>query len=342
MLHLSNFQYKKYFIILRSLILTMSGEQINNKPSIMTYAAFPAITTGISAAHGITGARGIKNAIKLQNHQGFKKLANSIDTDVFTKSIKLSEEYEKHKSLVKDFNKWNNKLKAVKKGKLPLKDRFFNLFRKSENKITGEIIKTKAKDATKALNGADDAMNAIQTGTKAAKVGKEALEAGFKDSVKSLFKKEMTSKFNMVITALTHVPKIFNTVIPTFKEKGIVAGVKEAGKVVVQAATDFVSYGLGGAIGRTIGGVIGTVICPGVGSGIGAAIGDMVGSMFVGGKITKTVDKAIGAEDETQSDTIQNNQVNNENSPEQQALIQQQELRQQLAKMEENKLYMNM
>ncbi len=111
----------------------------------------------------------------------------------------------------------------------------------------------------------------------------------------------MTSKFNLVITAMTFIPNVIERVIPAFKEEGFGAGIKETGKVLIQAATDFVSCGLGGAIGRVIGGVVG-LACPGLGVGVSvlSTIGDMAGSMLIGGKITKAVDKVIGADEETE------------------------------------------
>lgn len=274
----------------------------NTKTNIAAYAMMPAMTLTLSAGHGIKGARGIKNAVKLQNNKGFKNFYNSLEGDVFTKSLKVAQEYDKHKELVKNYNKWNNKLNHITKtnGKLGLKDRFFNLFKSKETKLTTDVIKNEQKAAKTALSQADEVLDSAQAlakGAKGAKITKEGLEGSFK----TLFKKEITSKFNIALTALTFIPNIKDRVIPAFKEQGFKAGMKETGKVLIQAGTDLISYGIGGAIGRVIGCAIGTV-CPALGVGVSvlAGVGDMIGSMVIGGKVTKTVDKLIGADEETE------------------------------------------
>lgn len=326
----------------------------NTKANIAMYAAMPAMTLTLSAGHGIKGARGISKAIKYQNHEGFKNLnalLRNEGCDVFTRSAKIADEYEKHKNIIKNFNKWNNKKNALKNGKLGKWDSFTNFFRNKDKKLTTETVEAQAKRAGELKNAADAALNNATTGkealsamddalksankavetvedgakavngtketvknvekaadaideaadiTQTAAKGAKAVENGLKGSVGKLFRTELTSKFNIAMTALSFIPNVIERVVPAFKEQGFGAGIKETGKVLVQAGTDLVSYAFGGALGRTVGTVIGTVIFPGVGTAIGAMLGDTAGSILIGGKITKAVDKVIGADEETE------------------------------------------
>ena len=127
---------------------------------------------------------------------------------------------------------------------------------------------------------------------------------GFKNYVGKNFRNELgfkNGKFNYFMTAIQFVPKIFQEVIPTFKEKGVGEGFKELGKTLAQAGADLVGYATGGALGRAIGAAIGVIVCPakGVGAKVGAVVGDMIGSMIVGTVTCKTVDKMIGKDENT-------------------------------------------
>lgn len=303
----------------------MSNEGVNNNQNssnLLMYGMMPSVTLGVSATHGIVKARGVSNALKLQNHSGFKKLSNSLDCDVFTKSIKIAEEYEKHKGLVKEYTKNRNKLvKIAKKNgiasdviKNSTTEDLIKLVKKTNLDDNAKTVLKSADEATSALRNMDKSLDSItDVASSAIKAGSKAAQTGFVENAKKLFKNEITigkkvngkfkfnmsGTFNLAMTALTFIPNVINRVIPAFKEDGFISGIKETGKVLIQGTTDFFSYALGGAVGRTIGGAIGSIF-PGVGTLVGATLGDMIGSMFIGGKTTKIVDKAIGADEETE------------------------------------------
>ena len=164
--------------------------------------------------------------------------------------LALSENYEKLRGAQKSAYKTGKKLaKLEKRGDISLLEKFKNLFRKAENKVTYE--NTKKVLSSSAKESADN----LKDINKTLKAGREIVEsgatAGFKNTAKGLFKKEIKSKFNLGISVLTtFIPAMMQKAIPAFKEKGFFAGLKETGKAVVQTATDFISYGFGGAIGR--------------------------------------------------------------------------------------------
>ncbi len=191
------------------------------------------------------------------------------------------------------------------KTSITLKDRFLNLFRKEGDKITQAGASTMARRQAKA-----------QSEKIFTRIAQETTESGAKSSLKGFgkyFKKNLKEEFgfngngilNYAMTAIQFIPNITQKVIPAFKEQGFKAGMKEAGKTLVQAGADLVSYSLGGSIGRTIGAVIGAVISPakGVGAKVGAFIGDIIGSMIVGTTTCKAVDKALGVEEEAMPNT---------------------------------------
>lgn len=301
--------------------------------TVAGYTVFPAVTTGASAllalkAHG-------KDVIKAQNNPAFAKLNSAIDTDVFTRSEILAKSYDSYKDIAKASAKARKKyLKLSKRKHIPLIESFKNLFRKEGDKVTLEKMRKVALETSKnndailskvkkLLNEAGENFNPktakaleeslnlakIDTGlisNAAKKVATEGAEAvsksgfkGFKNYVGKNFKNELglkNGKFNYFMTAIQFVPKIFEEVIPTFKNEGVGAGFKKLGKTFAQAGADLVGYATGGALGRALGTVVGAIICPakGVGAKVGAAVGDMIGSMIVGTTTCKAVDKIIG------------------------------------------------
>lgn len=275
------------------------AEEIQNQNSfgsnVKSALIFPAAMQGVGAVNAIKRAGSIKGAVDALEIQKFKALNTQLKTthkDVFSRGTALAENYEKYKGLYKESAKLSKKSAKIAKngGKIPLKDKFFDLFR--AEKTTAEGIEQASKKAAEELK---NAKNTIKAGGE---IVEASAKTGFKETAKGLAKKELTSKFNLAISALTtFLPAVKENVIPAFKEQGFGAGVKELAKATARTATDFVSYGIGGAIGRTLGTAIGTVICPGAGSAVGAVVGDAVGSMLVGGKICEKVDKVMGVED---------------------------------------------
>lgn len=316
--------------------------------SIGGYVAMPAVVTGFGALSSMKTYKGVKNAFKAQNHQGFRAIKDALDADTFTASRKLAFAYEQYKPLAKTQAKLAKKTaKIAKTGKLPLKDRFFNLFKSQDKKTTIESVQDAFETANKNLKNADDAINAVKnakntkealshvddvlqtstkladvakTSTKAVKVGLKAQAIGFKNCVVKNFKNEFKLKngawLNYLFTAIEFVPRIFKKVIPTFKNEGFGAGMKSLGKTIIQAGTDLVGYAAGGALGRAIGSAIGTLICPGVGSAVGGTIGDMLLTTIIGSKAVKTVDNLLGENKENQEQ--ENNTQINQTQPQQQ------------------------
>lgn len=283
----------------------MSNEQV--KPSVAStvasYLAFPVVTTGAGAVGAIKRNHGIKNALEACRKADFKKMQGILEGDCFTKAGALAENYEKYRQLSKNASKL---AKKAAKENISVFQRFLNLFRSQDKKVTLDTIKERSKEATKSLNSADAAL----------KNGKllveEAAERGLKNNAKKLFKNEVKNPIVIAMTAIEAIPEITGKIIPTFKEKGFVEGLKQTGKSLLKIGSNFVSYAAGSALGRLVGSAIGTVICPGAGSAIGAKIGDMIGSMFIGSKVTKAVNKVVGddsseaSSDATQAQNVQN------------------------------------
>ena len=326
----------------------MVSEATNNNAgsTIAGYAMFPTVTAlGSSAialkAHG-------KNVIKSQHNEAFraldKKLADA-GADSFTRSQALANAYDTYKDIAKKNARAQKAFnQAAKKGKISLRQRFMNLFRNEQNKVTVKTLENTANEAKKQLNIANEALANvdIKKGSKtidelenildlkdgkkfftniADIAGKEAGESALKGAwkyTKNNFKNELgwkNGKFNYFMTALQFVPNIFQKVIPAFKNEGAKEGMKEIGKTCAQAGADLVAYSAGGAVGRTIGAFLGRLVTrgSGVGAKVGAQIGDMIGSMVVGSTVCNAVDKVIGAnKDEA---TTNNQQINPETLP---------------------------
>ena len=84
----------------------MSSENVNSnsKISVTSLLAFPAVTTTIGAIGSVRRNGGVKNAIKaceIENFKGLSKALEPIHKDVFSRSIALSQNYEKYKDLSK-------------------------------------------------------------------------------------------------------------------------------------------------------------------------------------------------------------------------------------------------
>ncbi len=175
----------------------------------------------------------------------------------------------------------NKAAKAAKKGDITLIQKFKNLFTK--DKVTVETLQNAASDAQKNLKNAKkildngDLLVKNADGTLASAVLKEAGDISAKDTVKSLFKAEMKNKIVLAITIAGAIPRIKDEVLPTFKEKGFIAGIKATGKVIARTGVDFVSNAGFSAIGRAIGTALGSVV-PGAGNVVGGMLGDAVGS----------------------------------------------------------------
>lgn len=290
----------------------MSSE--NSKISITSLLAFPAVTTTIGAIGSVRRNGGVKNAIQaceIEKFKGLSKALEPIHKDVFSRSVALSQNYEKYRDLSKTAAKAAKKAAKAQNGKIPLLDKFLNLFRK--NKVTPDTI-IDAKNT--ALSQLDDSIDILKKGGE---ILETSTKTGFKNTAKTLFKNEIKNPIVIVMTALELVPEFTGKVIPAFKNEGFMAGLKQTGKSLLKVGSNFISYAAGAAVGRALGATIGTIICPGVGSAVGASIGDVVGSALIGSTATKVVDKITGEDsaDET-ADEAQQEIVNQASNIEQQ------------------------
>ncbi len=283
----------------------MSDEQVKSSAAFTaaSYLAFPVVTTGVGALGSVRRNGGVKNALEACRKADFKKMQGILESDCFTKAATLTENYEKYRQLSKNASKL---AKKAAKENISVFQRFLNLFRSQDKKVTLDTIKERSKEATKSLNSADAALKSGKL------IVEEAAERGLKDNAKKLFKNEVKNPIVIAMTAIEAIPEITGKIIPTFKEKGFVEGLKQTGKSILKIGSNFFSYAAGSALGRLVGSAIGTVICPGAGSAIGAKIGDAVGSMLIGSNVTKLVNKAIGENKENSPSSNQSEMIQNE------------------------------
>ena len=268
----------------------MSSESVSQRKSfgknVISVAAFPVGMTAFGATKSVIRNHGIKNAIASLNKEGFTTLKNSLGGDCFSKSLTLADNYREYSRLAKEAKKLQN---IVDKGKIPFKDKIFNIFRK--NKVTVDTIKEKAN----AAKGVLEEKNALLASGKQITETGSAIKAGLGQNVGSLVKQGFKDPITWAFTIGGAVLDVINNVIPTFKEKGFGAGMKEMGKTVLKSAADMGTYVASGALGRVIGSAIGTFFCPGGGSMVGGNIGSMVAvslsNIFVG-KIFKSKKEA--------------------------------------------------
>lgn len=237
-----------------------------------------AFSSAITGFGGLTSAiryRSPLKALKATNVADFKKLQTTLKSqgkDVFTRGVELSQNYDVYKAAAKKAQKLQN---AVKKGDISLMQKFKNIFRK--DKLEFSAIQKQAAEASadlakkKALIASGQ--DIIEDGAKL--MGK----SGF-GTAKNLFKSELKNKFVLGITVLGALPRIKEEIIPAFKEKGFIEGIKATGKVIARTATDFVSNAGFSAVGRAFGATLGSIFFPGVGSAVGGMFGDVIGSFF--------------------------------------------------------------
>ena len=170
--------------------------------------------------------------------------------------------------------------------------------KKCGSELTEEVVQGKGIFQNADAFSKKIAQEVAEVGTKATII---RTIRGFSNAVKSNFRRELSPKFgffNYVMTGFQFLPSFKNDVLPAFKNKGFLNGIKETGITMLRIVADLVGYASGGAIGRAVGAVVGGTICPGVGHKIGAMAGDMFATMLVGTMVVKTVDKALGIQSE--------------------------------------------
>lgn len=99
-----------------------------------------------------------------------------------------------------------------------------------------------------------------------------------------------------IMLALEGGVELVSNVIPTFKQLGAKAGIKQVGKSAVKTVASVGGWVAGAALGTKIGAVIGSVI-PGAGTAVGAVVGAAIGSIcsLLGGSLGSRLAKS-GAE----------------------------------------------
>ena len=269
----------------------MSSEiREQKKPIIANAASVAAFPVGMAAFGGVKSVirnGGVKAALDSRYVEGFKALRKGLDKDCFSRGLVLANNYDQYSNLAKTATKLS---KTVKKGDIGIKDKIFNIFRKE--KVTIDTIKDRSAEANQAL---ETAKTSLKNGEQIVSQTGEAIKSGFGQNVGSLIKKGFKDPFVWAFTALETVPEIFKTVIPTFKEKGFAAGMKEAGKTALKAVGNVGTYVASSAVGRVVGSAIGTLFCPGAGSAVGGNIGSMIAvslGNILKGKIFKPKEEA--------------------------------------------------
>ena len=247
--------------------------EVDNNASIgskaVSYLAFPTVLSAPDIVRLVQYKK--SGAIK-----GFEKLEEKLlkDTskDVFQRSNILMQNYDAYKAATK----------------IPLKDRFLNLFRNSANKLKPkeQTIKNLRKELSE---------GGIKTVTNVA-------EAGFANNFKTLFKNGMKDKLGIAITAALAVPELIQNVVPKFKEEGFVSGMKALGKFAIKTTADFFSFVSGSALGTVIGSVL--IPIPGIGAAIGKTFFGILGSSIMNGVSTKVLNKVL-KEDKAEENEIQ-------------------------------------
>lgn len=253
----------------------------------VSYLAFPAV---FSAPDLLRYA----NYRRTGQLDGFKKLATNLENttkDVFQRSNILAQNYDAYKTATK----------------IPFKDKIFNIFRKSADKVKpdAKTIKKLQKDLA---NGG-------------IKTVASATEAGFFNNFKTLFKNGMKDKLGIAITAAVALPELIQNVVPKFKEEGFISGMKALGKFAVKTTADFFSFVTGSALGTVIGSVL--IPIPGVGAAIGKTFFGILGSSLMSSTSTKVLNKVFKEDENKESvseNKIQSQQISGQKMTQEQAL----------------------
>ncbi len=272
------------------------------------------LCTAVFTAPGAIGSvirnKGIRNTVSSLELENFKKLNLSLkntNMDVFTRSVKLGEQYDIMKNASKEAASKAKELAKMEK-------KLTKASAKNSSKLIGEHAEllNQSKVAQQNLSTVEDA---VKNGKLLTKEGGEIVSAAvsstkssFGKTAKTLFKSELKNKIVLGITVVAAVPRIIEEVIPTFKEKGMVEGMKAAGKVAFRTAADFVSNAGFSAVGRTIGAALGSVV-PGIGNAIGGLVGDAIGSCISMRLTSKIFDK------NKSTDTAQDKKTTQQTAP---------------------------
>ncbi len=205
--------------------------------------------------------------------------------NVFTGSGKVSQRVRNYFNSVNEFQNNSRQLTEAMK-----------TFRKAEK--AGKTVEELQEAAKTAEGVAKTAEGVAKTGKIAGAVSKVKQVAGkpFAAAAKKVpalgkvgkfFKGSGAAGFAVIGGGI----ELATEVVPTFKQLGAKAGIKQIGKSAVKVAADIGGWALGAKGGAAVGAAIGSIF-PGIGTAIGAAIGGFIGG-FVGswgaGKVAKAV-----------------------------------------------------
>ena len=185
----------------------------------------------------------------------------------------------------------------------------------------------KLSEAMSTFRKAEKAGKTVEEFTAAAKAAEGAAKTGKVAGALSKVKEVAGKPFAKVAAKFPKAAKFFKgsgaagfavigggielatEVVPTFKQLGAKAGIKQVGKSAVKVAADVGGWAVGAKAGAAIGSIF-----PGIGTAIGAAVGTFIGG-FVGswgaGKIAKAVtgpserELAQAKQDKEQTEQIQ-------------------------------------
>lgn len=294
--------------------------QQNTAASAGSYLLFPGAILSSNAIGSIKRNKSLTKAVKSCNAEGFGKLNAALkkqaDTDIFSRSIALSENYDEYKKLSKQAYKTSKKAKKVlKKGKVSpfagFKNNIKSTINNGDNKVfnfikkkfnteltTTESVQKKAFEAQEKLQRAKNALNsgkeiientASNTAEAAAKkTGSTFLSKTLNkatkhipNSTKNTAKRLMKSEVGLLPVAFTILEGFsqMKEIIPAFKNEGFIAGIKQTGKSLVKVGTNFVSYAAGSVLGKMLGATAGGVIGGIFTGGLGAGKGAQIGAM---------------------------------------------------------------
>ena len=283
----------------------MSSEAIKQRKSfgstIVSAASFPVGMAALNGVKSVIRNKGIANAVSSTYMDGFKTLDSNLrnlNVDCFSRGLTLSKQYDEYSRLAKTATNLANR---VNKGTISFKDKIFNIFRK--NKVTIDTIKQQSAEAESALSSAKEKLTSKELAEQLSATAKN----GFGQNVGSLIKKGFKDPFVWAFTALETIPDIVGKIIPTFKEKGFKAGMKETGKTALKTGVNVATFVTSSAIGRAIGTAVGAFLFKGVGASACGNIGSMVAvslGNLLKGKIFKPKEQVQTVPEQQQTPNI--------------------------------------
>lgn len=287
----------------------MSNEAIINKKTnllsgIGTNVAFSGIMTGgFGSLSSIKKHGGIKNAINATKHNNkvLKTYAEKIapQNDVFTKNLKVSQNYQEYTRLAKLKAKSEKKLTKYAND-LPLFEKFKNLFKKGDKKLKLSDYRANLETNIAEFSKKTSDLSAGKSITKTLDGASNILS-----SAKGLFKSELKDPFGIFFAGTEFFTRFTSEAIPAFKNEGFVAGLKSTGKALAAAGATWITDAGFSVVLRSAGATVGSFFGP-----VGTAIGSIVGNA-IGGLLSCNLIQKIFPMKQKETEVAQENQENN-------------------------------